>query len=695
MSRRHLLTMLGVLLVAPLLFPAFMAAGRPRSLAKARIEIEPGHPWRPPFGLERVGRALEAVVTFAEKPPAGEFVLAGYGNGKEVSRQRLTIGEKPFIARACLEACPAAVALLFEPAPGAGFEEVTRKKVTWPAFEAEAVARPDRMVNPVDLGTILVPADWLLLAGGQKSSVEVAALQRSGGSAAGRATAWYESAPRQEAAATMPLAQGHKAQVTVTLGPCSQTLQRDVLHVAIKAADGKELWQKQIRVMIVPDPPKLPAFGAVETKLRYDAPISVRKADGTFTSLAYANAWDPKLHDVVVAMPNGSRFVFWRGSCYIPFWAGRHNTGFCYEWAENTPPPDATDCVEPLMDKELRYSRVRIIESTAARVHVRWTYQSCDFNYKTWGDSVVEDFYFYPDGFGTRVLTLQCDPRANYELSELIELTPQSTYPLSVLPPNLLDILFVDGQKRGLTLPLSGPASEKMQSRGVPAIFRVRLDKDDPTAAIYFSPLDKTLPQDVYGPFYDKGQMVTPVYWGSHWPLARGNVTGGAINDRFSLTPAHNSIITWGFFHRPTPVRTAHVETLDTLGRSKPMLVQTWAWLIGMSDADDARLLQWARSFTAPPSVQLHGALLDPEPYVPERRAIRLIAEDKTVTITIKPAGACVNPVFELTGAPKKLVGVRLADRVLNAKDYAWDGRVLWLNTTIVHPVRLRLEFVD
>ena len=43
------------------------------------------------------------------------------------------------------------------------------------------------------------------------------------------------------------------------------------------------------------------------------------------------------------------------------------------------------------MDKELRYGRVRIVESTPARVHVRWSYQSCDFQYKVWGDSAVED----------------------------------------------------------------------------------------------------------------------------------------------------------------------------------------------------------------------------------------------------------------------------------------------------------------
>src|SRR5205814_3200389 len=133
---------------------------------------------------------------------------------------------------------------------------------------------------------------------------------------------------------------------------------------------------------------------------------------------------------------------------------GWHGTGLSYEWAYTGPLPEGfVDSVEPLMDKELRYGRVKIIESTPARVHVRWSYQSCDFTYKVWGDSADEDFYFYPDGFGTRVLTLQSVLDSNYELSEFIILTPQDTYPFSVLPDNLVNILFLDGEKRSITFP--------------------------------------------------------------------------------------------------------------------------------------------------------------------------------------------------------------------------------------------------
>ena len=180
----------------------------------------------------------------------------------------------------------------------------------------------------------------------------------------------------------------------------------------------------------------------------------------------------------------------------------------------------------------------------------------------------------------------------------------------------------------------------------------MRLHKDDPQAAIYFNPLDLQLPQAVFGPFQDKGQIVTPCYWGSHWPLARGKTTGWAIDDRVQFTPCHNSVMSWAR-SRPKPLRTAQLESLDTLGRSKPMIVQTWVWLIGTSDADDARLLEWARSFAKPPAVEVQGARLEAESYVPERRAIRLIVEQPTVAITIKPATACVHPVFELAAAPQ------------------------------------------
>lgn len=687
------------------LLVAFLAGLVPRGLPPAdaaeppkseyQIHVDSGHPWRPPFGLERVGRPLTAVVEIStDRPPSSEYLLVAASHGKEIARSVLNLsGDPPYRCPVSFDIWPTELVLWLKSETGE--RELVRQPLAPPALEAEAVARPDRVLNPVDLGTILVPSDWLLLAGGQQGTVDFAAIARREDLPLARVTAWFESVPSAKTMADLALPINRRVQRGLPLPPAPATLDRDVLHVSLTAG-GVEHWHKTIPTMVVHQTSHWPKFGAVATKLRYDAPISVLGADGSYASLPYTSGWDTRLNDVVVALPNGSRFVFWRGSSYIPFWAGQQNTGLCYEWAERRPSADGTDCIEPLMDKELRYGRVEIVESTAARVHVRWTYQSCDFHYKVWGDSAVEDYYFYPDGFGTRVLTLQRVPGSVYELSELIVLTPQSTYPWEVLPSNLLDILFVDGQKRELRFPCrKQDQGDLLVSRDLPAVYRVRMHKDEPMAAIYFNPRDAKLPQHPYRPFFDQGEMVTPVYWGSHWPLARGRMTGGAIDDRISLTPCHNSILTWGMGHYPVPVRSGQVETLDALGRSRSMTVETWVWLIGMTDADDGRLLQWAGSFSQPPSIELQGAHLDAEPYTSQRRAIRLCVDAPEVTITVKPAAVTVNPVFELSSAPKHLLAVELAGRRLEPSQWAWDGATLWIDATLTEETAVRLRFGD
>jgi hypothetical protein len=661
---------------------------------KPRMQIDPGHPWRPPFGVARIGQPVRVVVQFAcDERPVPEHWLAGYQDGEEVERKVVSVtGTSPFKVKVDLDTLCDELALFSKNGQGKPIE-LARWSVERPEFEADAEAFSEPAINPVDLGTILPPADWLILSPRQKATVKLAAFSAAKGIAGARAVAWFESSPGKRTAASIELRKNTRAETSLTLPEPSFDRDQDSVHVAIVGRDGREIWRKRIPATLVGEPPRWPSFGATETKLRYDAPISVRAADGTLSSMDYSKGWKPERNDVVVSLPNGSRFVFWRGSSYVPFWAGRYNSGLCYEWAETGSPPDGVDCVEPLMDKELRYGRVEIVESTAARVHVRWTYQSCDFNYKVWGDSAVEDYYFYPDGFGTRLLTLTSAPDGDYELSEFIILTPQATYPLRVLPKNLVDVLFLDGRKHELEFPFLEREHdlEKLLSPGMPAVYRVRLNSQATSTAIYFNPNDPHLPR-VFNPFFDGHELVTPVYWGCHWPLARGRTTGRAIDDRIGLTPAHNSIMTWSR-RRPAPLQKKLVDTVDTLGRARQMLVQKWAWLIGKTDAPDTRLLEWARSYANPPTLETTGGRF--ESHVPERRALRIAVEANTVGIRIKPTVRCVNPVFELLDAPKVPLSVRLSDHPLGPDKYAWDGRTLWLNANIDGPTALELHFRD
>ena len=174
---------------------------------------------------------------------------------------------------------------------------------------------------------------------------------------------------------------------------------------------------------------------------------------------------------------------------------------------------------------------VEIVESTAARVHVRWSYQSTDFHYKVWGDEAVEDYYFYPDGFGTRVVNLKADPKNDYELSEFIILTPQGAYPFEVLPDDPVDALFLDGRKHRFPIPEpdrrtrleAGQPPEDGSAGNLPPATQ---QAGSALGGLLQPERDPSCRRSSSRPFFDAGQMVTPCYWGSHWPLARGNSTG-------------------------------------------------------------------------------------------------------------------------------------------------------------------------
>ena len=663
-----------------------------------RFQLDPGHPWRPPFGVERVGLTPVIVQFASDTHPAPEHWLAAYREGKEVERKALDVsGKSPFTARVTFTTSPAPeeLVLLAKNKEGKTAEQA-RWKVERPAFETDAEAVADPVVNPVDLGAILPPADWLVLGPEQQARVTVAAFSAKETISGAEVLAWFASDTAKTTKAAIELPKGVRTELRLTLPSPDTAGDHDTLHVALRDAKGRELWRKTIRTMLMRGSPKLPAFGAIETKLRYDYPLLSYSGPDKVTEIPYDQAWAPERKDVVIALPNGSRFVLWRGAAYTPFWAGKHNTALNFEFAEAPRRPDGLDCIDAASDKELRRSRVEILESTAARVHVRWTAQPCDLNYKVWGETATEDFYFYPDGFGSRTVTLQTEPKAEYEIEELLILTPPAGYPLRVLPENLIDVLFRDGTKRELKFPLLDQERdyEKLLSGELPPLFRIRFGIREPLSAVYFNPGWKRLPSTAYRPFYSQGQMVTPYYWGNHLPLARRKPTGINIDDLAAMTPAHNAMMSWGH-RRPQPLESRTADMPDALGVTRQMKVEKWAWLIGLSNADDACLLEWSRSFATPPKVEAAGARLQSPSYNTERRATLLTVEKPIVSLMITPSTSCVHPVFELQNAPKTLAVVELNGRPLAATEFAWDGHVLWLNATLRSATTLRLKFAE
>src|SRR4030043_1555568 len=96
------------------------------------------------------------------------------------------------------------------------------------------------------------------------------------------------------------------------------------------------------------------------------------------TQLSFSNN---KGHAVIVEFDLNYRLVFWSKAQYVACWDLGKNVWFTPEWLETNSPED-NHCYEPIMDKKLKYSKVKIVESNNARAKVLWNYACADMRYR-------------------------------------------------------------------------------------------------------------------------------------------------------------------------------------------------------------------------------------------------------------------------------------------------------------------------
>jgi hypothetical protein len=178
--------------------------------------------------------------------------------------------------------------------------------------------------------------------------------------------------------------------------------------------------------------PKLPGsdiqqgtFGAFYTRLEYD-------------DAEWENSWRVSDHaDVVVRFPDSPvKYVFWRGTGYVPAIVSENNIWITDQCAENA--IGLGECYEALSDKQCRFSHVRIIENTPVRAVVHWRNAVSSAQNKIamedetgWGDWSDEYWTIYPDGIAIRkqiLHSLYCTPDyVRYEFDEILPLNAAGT----------------------------------------------------------------------------------------------------------------------------------------------------------------------------------------------------------------------------------------------------------------------------
>jgi hypothetical protein len=133
-----------------------------------------------------------------------------------------------------------------------------------------------------------------------------------------------------------------------------------------------------------------------------------------YMKLRYSPEWDGlwrvgDFADIVVTFPDKPwRYVFWRGTRYLPSLVTAHGPGGIWS---NDQGPEHFDgqCYEHMSDMLCRFSNARIIHRSDARVVVHWRNASASIDYRWpakdangWGIWTDEYWTIYPDGVSIR-----------------------------------------------------------------------------------------------------------------------------------------------------------------------------------------------------------------------------------------------------------------------------------------------------
>ena len=413
-----------------------------------------------------------------------------------------------------------------------------------------------------------------------------------------------------------------------------------------------------------------------------------------YTNLKFYPQWDKAWRvgdfpDVVVRFGElPIRFVFWRGTSFIPNWVTEngiwYNNEFCETWG------DVKGCGEPMSDKQTRYSHVRVIESSAARCVVHWRYALADVFYDIartdpatgWGDWADEVYTIYPDGTAVRDITLHSSqPAAPHEWHESIVVMGQGFSPMNSIEPAGLTLVDNGGERVDYSWEKATPP-RKPGKPAHPVIHVVNTKSR-------FKPFAILRPQD--SPTFDiyKGEIrrdVSIYPWWNHWPAAKF-----ASDGRYAIAAdraSHSSLshLVWNSYQTgPNWMR-------------KIMLA-------GMTEQRAEKLLPLANSWSKPAELKLTGEGFTSTGLDPAQKAYLLKCQTPgaklSFTLAASAESPVVNPAFVVLGWGNKNAKLALNGKVLaqgealhfgNRQTIDGEDLVVWVKADSTAPLNFVIE---
>jgi hypothetical protein len=410
-----------------------------------------------------------------------------------------------------------------------------------------------------------------------------------------------------------------------------------------------------------------------------------------YTHLKFYETWDNMWSfgdypDVVVEFDASPvKFIFWRGTGYIPMLVNEKGYWYSNEFNETWGKSGGHGCQEPMSDKESYTNHVRIIENTPARVVVQWRYPLIDvlhvianYNEETgWGD--WSDWYYtiYPDGVAVKTMHLWTNGQRNHEWQESMAILGPDQHPEQVLEiePSLL-LVDLEGCVDNYNW-IDGPPKNVDYKNKKIHVVNYRADYDPYTIADIEA-------GDVYG-----GEVtdyaVFPTW--NHWPVAQMPSDGryAAFPDRTS----HCSLT-----HIKIPV---YKEAFGDRPFYEKLMLE------GMSSKSPAELVPLARSWLYPAKMQNVSGCADAV-YDQAQHAYVLTASGGKISFELAASSRSpvVNPCFVIKRWKDYTEAqVTVNDAILKGgpglrqgTSFDTDGvlmKSIWLQTETAHTIKIEI----
>jgi len=375
-----------------------------------------------------------------------------------------------------------------------------------------------------------------------------------------------------------------------------------------------------------------------------------------YTHLKYTSRWDEpwrvgEYSDVVVQFDDdGHKFVFWRGTSYIPCWVNDRKVWYTNEFVERrgAHSPNTKGCVEPMSDKQCRFSQVSIIENNEARVVIHWRYAPVDVHYEHpfidpqtgWGDWVDEYYTIYPDAVGVRKITAySTHPEKWMEFQESIVINQPGTLPDDNIEYDAVSLANMAGETKTYRWTEDGgPDFDGEPDKA--NILRINLKGRLKTFAFVMPPEGNGL----ITPYSGHGRR-SHFNWWDHWPVSQVASDGRGATSKDK--PSHSSLCHIGL---PGKAKTEWKPYKEGKNFTTKIMVH------GLTDKGIEDLVPLAKSWVSPAKLQVKKGDFSSEGYDQTQMAYVLAREGSGggSELEFKLSGSAsspvINPAFVIKG---------------------------------------------